>query len=55
VCPRQAIVWHIKGTQIAWKPERARLMFLYSAWALAVMFGGSIIAESVYTILHFVV
>jgi hypothetical protein len=30
-------------------------MFLYSAWALAVMFGGSIIAESVYTILHFVV
>jgi polyferredoxin len=55
VCPRQAAVWHIKGTQIAWKPERARLMFLYSAWALAVMFGGTIIAGSVYTILHFIV
>jgi polyferredoxin len=55
VCPRQAIVWHIKGTQIAWKPERARLMFLYSAWALAVMFGGSIIAQGIYTILHFIV
>ena len=52
VCPRQAIVWHIKGTQIAWKPERARLMFLYSAWALAVMFGGTIIAQGIATILH---
>ncbi|MGD0681327.1 MAG: 4Fe-4S binding protein [Terracidiphilus sp.] len=55
VCPRQAIVWHIKGTEIAWKPERARLMFLYSAWAMAVMFGGSIIAQGIYTILHFIV
>jgi polyferredoxin len=54
-CPRQAIVWHIKGTQIAWKPERARLMFLYGAWALAAMFGGSIIAQGLATILHFVV
>jgi polyferredoxin len=53
-CPRQAIVWHIKGTQIAWKPERARLMFLYGAWALAVMFGGTIIAQGIATILHFV-
>ena len=51
-CPRQAIVWHIKGTQIAWKPERARLMFLYGAWALAIMFGGSIIAQGLATILH---
>jgi polyferredoxin len=55
VCPRQAIVWHIKGTQIAWKPERARLMFLYAAWAMAVMFGGSIIAQGLAAILHFVV
>jgi polyferredoxin len=55
VCPRQAVVWHIKGTQIAWKPERARLMFLYGAWALAIMFGGSIITQGIATILHFVV
>jgi polyferredoxin len=54
-CPRQAAVWHIKGTEIAWKPERARLMFLYAAWAMAVMFGGSIIAQGIATILHFVV
>jgi polyferredoxin len=54
-CPQQAAVWHIKGTEIAWKPERARLMFLYAAWVLAVMFGGSIIANGLATILHFVV
>jgi polyferredoxin len=54
-CPRQAVVWHIKGTGAACKPERARLMFLYSAWALAIMFGGSIIAEGLFTILHFIV
>ena len=55
VCPRQAVVWHIKGTKIAWKPERARLMFLYAAWAMAVMFGGSIITQGIATILHFLV
>jgi polyferredoxin len=54
-CPRQAAVWHIKGTEVAFKPERARLMFLYAAWALAVMFGGSIIAQGIATILHFVI
>lgn len=52
-CPRQAVVWHIKGTEVAAKPERARLMFLYAAWAMAVMFGGSIIAQGLATILHF--
>jgi polyferredoxin len=54
-CPRQAAVWHIKGTEVACQPERARLMFLYAAWALAVMFGGSIIAAGLATILHFLV
>jgi ferredoxin len=53
-CPRQAAVWHIKGTDVAVKPERARLLFLYGAWAMAVMFGGSIIAQGISTILHFV-
>ena len=55
VCPRHAVVWHIKGTEIAWKPERARLMFLYAAWAMAVMFGGSIITQGLATLLHFLV
>ena len=51
-CPKHAAVWHIKGTEIACNPERARLMFLYAAWGMAVMFGGSIIAEGLATILH---
>ena len=50
-CPRQAVSWHIKGTDVAWKPERARLMFLYGAWAMAILFGGSIIAQGLATIL----
>ncbi len=51
-CPKDAAVWHIRGTEVAVKPERARLMFLYAAWALAIMFGGSIIAQGIATILH---
>jgi polyferredoxin len=54
-CPQHAIVWHIKGTEVAVKPERARLLFLYAAWAMAVMFGGSIIAQGLAAILHFVI
>ncbi len=51
-CPRGAAVWHIKGTPVAVKSERARLMFLYAAWAMATMFGGSIIAEGLAVVLH---
>ena len=54
-CPRGAIVWHIKGTSIQAKSEPARLMFLYAAWALAIMFGGTIIDQGIATILHFIV
>jgi polyferredoxin len=53
-CPRQAVAWHIKGTVAGCRPERARLMFLYGAWAMAIMFGGSVIAQGLFTILHFV-
>jgi len=55
VCPKGAAVWHIRGTQVAVKPERARLMFLYAAWATAAMFGGSIITEGLTTILQRVI
>jgi ferredoxin-type protein NapH len=50
-CPRHAMTWHIKGTDVAWKPERARLMFLYGAWAMAILFGGSIIMQGIATII----
>jgi polyferredoxin len=49
-CRKGAAVWHIRGTPIAVKAGRARLMFLYGAWSFAVMFGGNILANSVYTI-----
>ena len=52
VCRKDAAVWHVKGTAVAAHPERARLLFLYGAWGLATMFGGSILAGSVATILH---
>ena len=51
-CPKHAAVWHIKGTEVAMKPERARLMFLYAAWGMAIMFGGRIIVDGLATILH---
>lgn len=46
VCHKDAAVWHIKGAPVNSAPEKARLMYLYAAWAFAVMFGGSIIANS---------
>ncbi len=52
-CPRGAVEWHIKGTEAGCKPEHARLMFLYAAWGMAVLFGGSIVAQGLATILHF--
>ncbi len=51
-CPNGAAVWHIKGTEVNVKPERARLMFLYASWAIATMFGGSILAASLNTMLR---
>jgi Pyruvate/2-oxoacid:ferredoxin oxidoreductase delta subunit len=47
VCRKNAAVWHIKGTPVGVKPERARLLFLYAGWVFATMFGGSIIAHSI--------
>lgn len=46
VCKKGAAVWHIKGTPVGISSERARLLYLYAAWGFAVMFGGSIISNS---------
>ena len=51
-CKKNAAVWHLKGTNVALQPERARLLFLYGAWAMAIMFGGSILANSLATMLR---
>ena len=52
-CKKNAAVWHLKGTPVAAKPERARLLFLYGTWALATMFGGSVLANGVHTLIGF--
>jgi polyferredoxin len=54
-CKKDAAVWHVKGTPLTAKPERARLLFLYGAWAMATMFGGSVLANSLATMIHFVI
>ncbi len=52
-CNKQAAVWHIKGTPLSVAPETARLLYLYAAWGFATMFGGSIIANSIDTVVRF--
>ena len=52
-CKKDAAVWHLKRTPVAAKPERARLLFLYGAWAMATMFGGSVLANGVHTLIGF--
>jgi polyferredoxin len=52
-CRKGAAVWHLKGTQVGLHPERARLLFLYGAWAMATMFGGYILANAIAMTLHF--
>ena len=52
-CKKDAAVWHLKGTKVALKPERARLLFLYGTWAMATMFGGSILANSLAVMIGF--
>ena len=54
ICPKHAAVWHVKGTPVALSPERARLLFLYGAWAVATMFGGSILANAISKMVHFI-
>jgi ferredoxin-type protein NapH len=54
-CPRDAAVWHIKGTEVGAAGERARLLHLYAAWAFAAMFGGSIIANTLSKLIGMVV
>ncbi len=53
-CQKDAAVWHLKGTAVGPSSERSRLLFLYGAWAMATMFGGSVLANSIAKLLHFV-
>ena len=53
-CPKDAARWHIRGTGLSASSEVARLLFLYTGWAFATMFGGNIIANSLSTIFKMV-
>jgi ferredoxin-type protein NapH len=50
-CTKDAVRWHIKGTPLTASPETARLLYLFPAWAFATLFGGSIIAGTLTTLL----
>lgn len=45
-CPKRAIRFRIKGTPFTVPSSAPRMMFLYTTWIFATMFGGSIIASS---------
>ena len=51
-CTKDAVRWHIKGTSLTASPETARLLYLFPAWAFAILFGGSIIAGTLTTLLQ---
>jgi ferredoxin len=53
-CPNGSAAWHIKGTPVGCRPERARLLYLHAGWAFAILFGGGILTASLATLFHLV-
>jgi len=49
-CGTGAARWHLQGTRAP--SERARLLFLYAGWGFACLFGGTIIASSLASLIH---
>jgi ferredoxin len=49
-CATGAARWHLQGTRAP--SERARLLFLYAGWGFACLFGGTIIASSLASLIH---
>lgn len=50
-CPKGAMHYHIKGTQIGFKANIARMMFLYPTMILYTMMGGGMISAAIMRIL----
>lgn len=50
-CPKQAISFHIKGTEAGASPKWSRLLFLYPAFLFLAVFGGSMVQWGLYRIL----
>jgi polyferredoxin len=49
-CGTGAVRWHLAGTRAP--SERARLLFLYAGWGFACLFGGTIIASSLASLIR---
>lgn len=49
-CPKGAMTYHIKGTPIGIRPNVARLLFMYTAYALVGVLGGNILTDALINI-----
>ncbi len=54
VCPKQAISFHIKGTQPGAHPRVARMLFLYPAFLFLATFGGGMLISAIWRILKLI-
>ncbi len=50
-CPTGAVTFHVKGTPLRPRDERARWLFLYPAFLFLVTFGGGMIQGGIYRLL----
>jgi ferredoxin-type protein NapH len=53
-CPKQAIAFHVRGTDAGVRPNLARVLFLYPAYLVFTAMGGGMIAFSIWHLLRFV-
>jgi ferredoxin-type protein NapH len=51
VCPREAISFHIKGTDVGGSGRKAQLMFIYPAFLLLAVMGSGMISGAIYRVL----
>jgi ferredoxin-type protein NapH len=50
-CPQQAISFHIKGTPLGRKQNRARMFFLYPAFMVLAAMGGSMMQDAIHRVM----
>ncbi len=53
-CPKGAVAYHIRGTEIGMRPNLARLMYIYPAYLCGAFIGMGMIGGAVWRILRFV-
>lgn len=53
-CPKGAVSYHIKGTKVGISPNKARLLFLYTAFLFTYTFTGWMVAGALWRILKLI-